>query len=146
MDVVTRKAAALQANDIQTLKARSVAGHGAIGDDILFDAGHAADHGVFAHTDELMDRGQTANNCPFTNMDMSAQCGVVHQNDVIIDNAIVSNVRANHEQAVVSDPRQHAPTLGSWIHSYMFTNDIVATDLQPRGLAMIFEVLRSMPD
>ncbi len=77
---------------------------------------------------------------------MAAQGGVVGHDDVIADDAIMGDVGADHEQAIVADTGFHAVALGARVHGDVFADLVAGADDQNRLLALIFQVLRPRSD
>ena len=146
VDIVARKIAALEADNVKPRQARPVADDGPIGNDVVGDAGFAADHGVLTDPDELMDRRQPADDCPFLDRDVPPQGGVVDHDDVIADLAVMGDMGADHEQTVVADAGHHAAPFGARVHGHVFPNNVVAADFQARRLAVVFLVLGLVAD
>src|SRR5690348_1128820 len=146
LDFVAGEATALHADDIEARKPRAVADHRAIGNDIAFDAGDAADHGVATDADELMHRRQAAEDGVILDPHVAGERRVVGHDDVIADDAIVSDVGADHEGAIVADARHHPATRGAGIDRHVLAEDVVAADLEPRFFALVLEILWNMAD
>jgi hypothetical protein len=64
----------------------------------------------------------------------------------IDDYAIMRDVDADHEGAVVADPRHHAAARRAGIDRHLLADDVVAADLEPRLLALVLEILRNVAD
>ena len=77
---------------------------------------------------------------------MAAERRVVDQDDVVADLAVMRDMRADHEQAIVADPGDHAAALGAGVHRHVLADRVVAADLERRRLALVFQILRLEPD
>ena len=72
---------------------------------IFDDACQAAEHGQTSHAAELM-HGHVARNIgPIFDHDMAAERGVVGENRMLADDAIVGHVSADHQQIMIADNR-----------------------------------------
>ena len=58
----------------------------------------------------------------------------------------MSDVHADHDPAIVTDPGDHAATRGARVDCHVLADGGVLADLERRGFAGIFEVLRPVPD
>jgi hypothetical protein len=120
---------ALEADNVQTRQVRTVAEHHAKRNDVLLDPRHAADKSVRADAHELMHGAQAAEYGVVTDADMTGQCGVVDQDDMIADTAIVGNVRADHEETVGADLCQHAAAFGARADRHILSDQRLGADL-----------------
>ena len=116
------------------------------GNDVAFDAAHAADHGVAADADILVDGAQTAENGEIAHGHMAGDGGVVDEDDVVAHPAVVGHMRADHEQAAVAHSGLHAAAFGAGVHRHVLADDAALADDEARRLAAIFEVLRRVAD
>jgi hypothetical protein len=69
---------------------------------------------------------------------MAAEGGIVYQDHMIADVAIVGHMSADHEQTSVTDFGEHAAALSARVHGDMFSDHIIGADLKGRRLAIIF--------
>src|SRR5690606_8444285 len=113
LQVVAREAAALEASNVEPGQTRPVAHHRAVRDDVMLDAGHAADHRMATDADELVHSGKAAEHRIIADHDVPAQGRVVRHDDVVADLTVVRNVNADHEKAVAADARHHPAALGA---------------------------------
>ena len=60
--------------------------------------------------------------------DMAAERGVVGEDDVVADFAVMRDVAGDHEQAVIADGGEQTPALGAGIHRHVFAYNIVIAD------------------
>ena len=65
---------------------------------------------------------------------------------MVSDHAVMRDMRAHHEQAVISDFGPHQAALGAGIHRDMLAQNVIGADDQFRRLAVIFQVLRLKSD
>src|SRR6516164_1876949 len=89
VDRLMRKAAPLEADDIEPRQCRAIAERHAEGDEIVLDASEAADKSVRANPDELMRRGSPAHDGEVTDLAMACQHHVVRQDDALAEAAVV---------------------------------------------------------
>src|SRR5438445_524474 len=146
LDVLAAEAVALHADDVEPAEPRPVAHHLAVGDHIALDARHAADHRMPADPHELVHRREAAEQRKVLDDDMAGQGGVIGHDHMVADLAIMRDMDADHEQAMVADAGHHAAALGSRVHRHVFADRIVAADAQRGVFAAIFEVLRLQAD
>ena len=78
--------------------------------------------------------------------DVARERGVVDENDVVADLAVMGDMRPHHQQAVRADSRDEAPSLGAGIDGHVLADDGVRSDVEAALLAVIFLVLRDMTD
>src|SRR6516225_1372438 len=128
LNVLTTEAAALHADDVEPVQPGSIPHHLAIGDDVPLDTRHPADHRIIL------------------NDDMTRERRVVRHDNVVADLAVMGDVGADHEQAVIADPGDHSSACGARVHRHVFADRVVATDDKFRFLAPVLEVLRFKPD
>ncbi len=95
---------------------------------------------------ELMDRGQSTEDCVVADHHMAGERRIIRHDDVVAQAAIVRDMSTHHEEAAVSNLRQHAAAARAWVHGDVLTHDIAPTDLQAGFLALILQVLRSVAD
>ena len=146
MDSFARQALSRHSDDVQPAKTGAVSYDRTERDDIVLDARHAPDKCVFANANRLMDGGQPAQDRMIADLAMPAQCGVVDQRDVVADQAIVSHVGADQEQAMIAHLRHHSPVLRPRIDRDVLSDGTVTADLQAAGLALVFAILRGKAD
>lgn len=75
------------------------------GRNVLYDFRQAADHAVAADLDKLMNAGNTADDDPIFNGNVTGKAGTVAHDDVVADDAVVGNMGTGLEQAVIADSR-----------------------------------------
>src|SRR5579883_1224175 len=121
---------------------RAVAERHSKGNDIVFDARHAADKSIGADADPLMHGGQASNARVILDADMASQRGVVHEEHVIADLAIMGNMRADEKQTMSAHARDVAAALRPAIHGYMLSDCRMGPDDEAALLAAILPILR----
>src|SRR3984957_4094313 len=146
LDVVAAKAAALHADDVEAVETRPVAHHLTVGDDVALDPGHAANHRVPSDPHELMDCREPAEQRMVLDDDMAGEGRVIGHDHIISDLAVVRDMRPDHQQAIVADARNHAAAGGAGIDRHVLADRVVAADFERRRLAVIFQILRLVPD
>jgi len=78
-------------------------------------------------------------------MDMPGQSGVVYQNAVVAEYAVVANMHIGHQQVVITDGGFAAILHGAPVNGDPFTDNVVITDHQSRGLAFVFQIGSVLP-
>ena len=79
-------------------------------------------------------------------LDVAAERRVVREHAVRADDAVVPDVRAGHEQIVAADARDQLILGGAAIDRAVLAEGVAVADLQPRRLAVVFQVLRRGAD
>src|SRR5512134_2957415 len=92
MDFIAGKVPALEPNDVEAIQARAVADDTAERNNVVFDARHPTDHGMAANARELVSCGQPADNGPVTDLDVAAKSRTIHQDDMIANKAVMSDM------------------------------------------------------
>ena len=128
MDGFARQAAALEADQVEAGELGMIAERHAVGNDVGVDAGDAADHRALADAAELLNGGEAAENHALADMDMSGERGIVGECDVVFDEAVVADMAAGHEVAVVADGGDAAAAAAAAVHGHAFADDAVAAD------------------
>lgn len=147
-------AAAFEADDVQAAQFAAVAGYHRERDDVAPDAGHAAYHRLAPDTAELVNRRVAAEDDAVAQTDVAADDRIVGHDDIVADDAVVRNVRVNHKHAVAADAggqffrfftrNRGLAFWGAGVHGYVFADDVVRTDYQPRaGLEFVAVILRA---
>ena len=77
---------------------------------------------------------------------MATERGMVDHHHVVPDPAVMGDMRADHEQAVVADAGHPAAAGGAGMHGDLLADDVVGTDLEARVLAAVLHVLRAVAD
>ena len=105
--------------------------------DVFSDGCAAANEGICADADEMMDRAERAYLGPVTDYDVTTEgCGIGQQ-DVITDEAIVRDVSVSHDEGVIADTREATAFYGATVDGYELADFIVITNFQARRFASI---------
>ncbi|MNC05431.1 hypothetical protein D3C75_529030 [compost metagenome] len=75
-------------------------------------------------------------------MHMARQCGVVHQDAVVANHAVVADVGIGHDQVVIAQGRFRTILDGATVDRHAFTDDVVITNHQAGFLALVLQVRR----
>src|SRR6266700_3718533 len=94
----------------------------------------------------MMNRTKRAHRGPFFHDDMASQSCGIRQNDVVADYAVMSNVGVGHDERVASNARDSAALGCAAIEGRKLADDIVVSDLEPRRLSFVTNVLRGHPN
>ena len=98
-DGLAREAGALQADRVEAVQLHRVADRLHVGRDVLVDPGAAADEGVGADGDELVDGVEAAEHGAVVDGDVARALGAVGDDDVVADVAVVGQVHVGHDEA-----------------------------------------------
>src|SRR6185369_4732829 len=128
MDLIARETLALEPDNVEPAKIGAIADGHPKWDDVGGDPRHSADKCVGADAHELVYGGEPADNGAIANRDVTAQGGSVHQRHAVADFAIVSDMRADHQEAVGPDLGRHMAAFGTRIDGGVFPNDRFGTD------------------
>ena len=93
--------------------------------------GHAADHGLLAHTNKLMNTGLAADNSPVLNHYMACHHGGICHDNIVAQHAVVGYMHIGHQKAVITDagvfPFTGSPMNGAELMDFRpVTDDSVA--------------------
>ncbi len=116
------------------------------GDEVVLDAGEAADESMRADANELMRRRAAANDGEVADLAMAREHHIVGQDDALAEPAVMSDMRIGEEHASRADDRLRPSGLGPRIHRHAFADQTILADDQPHGLAAILQILRRMSD
>src|SRR6185437_6085865 len=100
-------------------------------------AGGAADEGVAADAAALLDRGEPAHDHVVAEPHVAAQRGAIGQGDVVADLAVVSDVRADIEGAVVANRGDSAAEGGPAVHGHLLADQVAFADDQLAAVALL---------
>ena len=89
---------------------------------------------------ELVNQGEAGEDRPVVDPHMAGQRGVVDQDAVVADHAVVADMYIGHQQVVTADGGFAAILHGATVDGHAFANHIVIADHQPGGLALVLEV------
>ena len=73
---------------------------------------------------------------------MTGQCRGIGHDDVVAEKAVVRNVRADHQEIVISDAGMSATAFSSAVNIDVFAKCVVGTDRQKGFFAAVLEILR----
>ena len=93
--------------------------------------GHAADHGLLAHADKLVNTGLAADNRPVLHHYMACHHGGICHDDIVAQHAVVGYMHIGHQKAVITDagvfPFTGSPMNGAELMDFRpVTDDSVA--------------------
>ena len=106
----------------------------------MHEVGLAADHGERADAAELVNARRPGNIRPIVDVDVSGQHGVVGHDYVIAQVAIVGDVDADHQQAVVADDGRVVGDQGA-VNGHVFADGVARADHHPARLGRDVDVL-----
>ena len=136
-----RKALALQSNNIQAYKIGMIADSSRKWNDVRGDTGAPADESEIANAAMLLDRADAAEEHPVANLHMPAKGRVISKDDVVADPAIMGDMGADHEEAIIADARDAAALNRTDIHRDVLRDDIVPANFERCVFALIAEML-----
>jgi hypothetical protein len=141
------EAAAFEPNSVQSKSAGAAFG-GGFGErkDVAGDRRSAADEGVSADAHEVVHRAQRTNRGPILDDDVAAQGRGVGHDYVVADRAVVSDMGVSHDEVVAADASEASALDGTAIDGDELANDVVVANFEPRGLAVVADILRSKAD
>src|SRR5690349_11153882 len=102
MNLLARESTPLQPDQVESGQMRRIIPHHAEGNDIIHHAGAAADEGVLADANELVEPGPATDDDIVANLDMAGAHHVVREDHVIADFVVVADMRIGKEEAAVS--------------------------------------------
>src|SRR5690606_17025724 len=117
-----------------------VAEHGDEGRHILADGRAHAGKAVGADAAVLVDQGVAGEDRPVIHHHVPGQGRVVDQDAVVADHAVMTDVGVGHDQVVVADGGFRTVLHGAPVQGHAFADDVVVTDHQAGGLALVLEV------
>ncbi len=131
---------------LRTAEIGAIAEHHSERDDVALDGGEAADIGVVPDAGELVDARAARDRREVADDAMTCQHDVVDQRHVVADHAVMRDVSAREEGAVVADACLGQTLDRAWVHRHMLADQAVLADHETRILAHVLEVLRLVPD
>ena len=105
------------------------------------DPRQPADVAMGADGDELVQSHSAGDRGEGVDMDMAGEHGVVGHEDPVAQHAVVADVNVGHQVAVGADPREPCFLLGAAMDGDGLAEDVVVSDLEARGLALVRIVL-----
>jgi hypothetical protein len=110
--------------------------------DIFSESGQATYATKVTETDKLLDRRPATNIGEITNSNMATQQYMVSHDDTISNLAVVTNVGACHQQAVVSNKREPSTTQCASVNGDILSYSARVSYGQSSRFSTEFEVLR----
>jgi len=121
---------------------RSVAAGDREGKHITLDSGESSDEGVRADARELMHGAGAADHRVISDLNMTAKQHIIGKDRAFAEVAIMSDVAAGQQNAMISDARFIALTAAARVNRDAFANDAIGTDDEPSALAARLQILR----
>ncbi len=140
-DIRVGKAGALEADGIEPANAIGAI-HDHEGGHVVVNAGRAADVGVIADGDEMVNARAAHEVDAISTDDMTGDHDIVGHDAVVADLGVVADVAVGHEKVVVSDAGAAAAFNGADVGGEALAEDVVVADFKACGLAGVFFVLR----
>src|SRR3569623_75588 len=138
--------AAAQALDVEAVRRSRMARHHHERRHILGAAAAERGEAVLAETAELMYLAEAAKDHVILDHHMAGQRGIIGEDGVVADQAIVREVHVRHDPIVVADPGDAAALFGAAIEGAEFADDVAVADLEQSGFATVFLVLRHLAE
>ena len=95
-----------------------------------------------ANLAKLMDPGESGENHPVVDLDMSGKRREIGEHAVATDDAVMRNMRGRHEEIVITHRRDALVFRRATIDRHIFAKDVAVTDAHARRLTSVFFVLR----
>ncbi len=127
-------------------KVRAVAERHSVGNEIVLQSRHAADERVRADAGELDHGRAAADDREIADIAVPGQHDVVGEDDAVAHAAVVPHVAVGEERATVAHHRRRSAAGSAGIHRHAFANDAIGADGERARLALVFQVLRLVPD
>src|SRR5882724_4567877 len=119
---LARELPALHADDIEAFEAGVLAIGEAERNDVPANPADASNHRLRSNPDKLVHRRQAADIDEVADLTMAAQCRGCREDNIVSDNAIVTDMAVVHEISASADSREAAALLRSDVHRHAFTN------------------------
>ena len=146
MDLLARKTAPLQADEIEAGEIGAVARRHAKGNDIFAHRREALDDRLRADADKLVNAAAAAENGVIAYLAMAGEHDVIGEDNVVADLAVMRHMRVGEEGAFVADDCLQAAGLGAGVHGDALADQAVVADGEDGTLTVIFEILRLVAD
>ena len=117
-----------------------------IGQHVLDNDGIAPDVSMSPDAAKLVNSGKGAYRRIIFNCDVASQRGRIGQDDVIAQDAVVSDVRRDHQKVMVSDFCMSASASGPAMDADELAKNVVGSDRKKCLFAAEFEILRLKSD
>ena len=95
---------------------------------------------------KLVHHGVTTENSAIVHHHMPGQGGVIGQNAVITNHAVVGDVYVGHQEIVIADGGEPLILHGTTMDGTAFADNVVVTNHQTRGLAGVLFILTRFAD
>ena len=115
------------------------------GRDIFSNQRATCNESVLADPDELLNAHHAFNDDVVLDDRMAGDIDGIGQNDIVANFHIMRKVHVGHDQAVASNPGDHA-VRGRLVDGDALTNAGAVSDFHRRWLPVVFQVLRVRPD
>src|SRR3569623_1922038 len=138
--------AAAQTLDVEAVRRGRMARHHHERRHILVDASAERGEAVLAEAAELMHLAESADDHVILDHYMTGQRGVIGEDGVVADQAIVREVHVGLDPIVVADPGDAAALFSAGIEGAVFAEDGAVADVEQRGFAAVFLVLRHLAE
>src|ERR1700730_16295070 len=122
------EAASFQPDDVEAAEPRPLTDGRGERNDAGGDSGQPTDEGVGTDPAMLLDGGQPAEDRVLANLTMAAKRGVVDHDNVVGDDAVMGDMCADHQKALVADHRAGAATHRAAVHRRIFADDANAAN------------------
>jgi hypothetical protein len=139
-------AAALEAAEIEARQRRTIAQRHHERHDVGRDAAYPTNEYVGADAAALLDRGQTADDRLLAELDVAAERRLVGQDHLVAHEAIMGDVRSNHEQAARAYGGDAPPAGRAAMYRDVFAKGAIGPDLDAGLFAVVAGVLRLAAD
>uniref|UniRef100_A0A1I8ADR0 Ald_Xan_dh_C2 domain-containing protein n=1 Tax=Steinernema glaseri TaxID=37863 RepID=A0A1I8ADR0_9BILA len=140
MDSFIAETATAHAFEVHAARLGRVAEHGDEGRHILADGGTHAGKAVGADMAELVHQGKPGQYRPVAHMHMPGQRGVVDQDAVVADHAVVPDMGIGHDQVVITQGGFATVLHGATVNGHAFADHVVVADHQARRFTLVLEV------
>ncbi len=146
MDGLGAETAPTHAFEIHAARLGRIAEHGDERRHVLADGSAHAGEAVGTDMAILMDQRIARQDRPVAHVHVSRQRGVVDQDAVIGDHAVVTDMGIGHDQVVVTDGGLGAVLNGAAVNGHTLANHIVIADDQSRRFALVLEIRGVLAD
>ena len=141
-DSLAREATAFQSQRVESIGVGVACGHRfRKRQDVSGDSSAASDKRICPDAHEVVYRAERAYLCPVANRDVTTEGGGIGQQDVIADQAVMSDVRVSHDKRVIANACDTAAFHGTAVDGYELANFVVITDFQARRFVRIAQIL-----
>jgi hypothetical protein len=142
LDRIRGEASTLQSDGIDAAHPRRTPLDEQKGRNILGHAREPSHKGSTSDADEMVHGSQTTQAGPGFDLDVPAEKNAVGDDDMILDEAIVSHVTLRHEQAVTADLSEPSPQSGPAVDGSALADLVTIPDDHPALLAHVLAILR----